>query len=490
MPFMPLTRVEEGDRLVFAYLDETPDRDGERFDYASSKPHFEAWSNALKEATGGRNLGNIRAMHTRRASGGLVGIEFDDAAKRIALCGRVVDDDDWAKVRAGIYTGFSPGGKLDRFIQAGQRRYTARPTELSLVDLPSNPSATFTMIKGAGLAEEVAFVGTPEADDPVAVAEALAGAASRAEYAGMVLALGSGTLAKMWGADAELPGAEAFGGDADMAKRAFSSVERKTLAQDGRALPDGSFPIETRADVGNAVQAFGLARDPAAAKAHITGRATALDATDLLPADWDGATREQPMAKGFFTVSRLADLLAQLTELAQGVAGEAAAEADGSPLPAALAGWIGQGADILTGLASEESAEAVARLREAVAALPVLTDTNTPSDPWEQEGGAGMAKMAGAAVARMAKMAGDMAGLREDLAASRGHAAELGARLAALGAQPAPGGARLRVVDKVRDLGGGDTADDAEDARIAALPPGIEKATALHRQALRRQQTH
>ncbi len=102
------------------------------------------------------------------------------------LSGRIVDDGAWAKVQAGVYTGFSPGGKLDRFRSGGQRRYTATPTELSLVDLPSNPNATFTMLKAAGGEESIAFLATPEDhDDPVAVAERLAGAAPRNHVARM-----------------------------------------------------------------------------------------------------------------------------------------------------------------------------------------------------------------------------------------------------------------------------------------------------------------
>lgn len=69
-------------------------------------------------------------------------------------------------------------------------------------------------------------------------------------------------------------------------KRDFSGDKRKELASTGAALPDGSFPIQTRADVKNAVQAFGRAKDKAKAKAHITTRARALDATSLLPDDW------------------------------------------------------------------------------------------------------------------------------------------------------------------------------------------------------------
>ena len=475
MSFIPLSRVEEGERLVWGFLDETPDRDGECFDYASSKPHFQQWSASLREASGGKNLGNMREMHSRAAAGGLVDIQFDDANKRIALCGRIVDDGAWAKVRAGVYTGFSPGGKLDRFRAGGQRRYTAKPTELSLVDLPSNPNATFTMLKAAGGEESVSFVPTPESDDPVAVAERLAGAGTRIAFAGEVLALGAGTLAKMWGASDDLPE------DERLEKRAFSSAERKKLAKDGKALPDGSFPIETKADLEAAIHAIGRAKDQDAAKQHIIERAKALDATDLLPDGWlpkDGASA--PMAKGLFTVSCLSGLIAQLADIAEGVTAEAAAEADGSDLPAALADWIAQGAEILTSMASEESGEAVARLRAAVTALPAMSEADSDAAD------GGMAKRAGMLTARMVKMAGQMAGLREDLGAATAREAALLAEVTKLQALPAAPKGRLRAVGKGDDITPADPRDSAEEAAIAAMPDGFDKAVALHRIGLRR----
>ena len=113
------------------------------------------------------NIGKVISV-----SGPAVDIQFDDANKRIALCGRVVDDGEWSKVRHGVYTGFSPGGKLERFRRGGERRYTAKPQELSLVDLPANPNAGFVMVKGAGLLEEVAFAVADDAGhDQVRIVE-------------------------------------------------------------------------------------------------------------------------------------------------------------------------------------------------------------------------------------------------------------------------------------------------------------------------------
>ena len=75
--------------------------------------------------------------------------------------------------------------------------------------------------------------------------------------------------------------------NADTAKRDFSADERQDAADAGQALPDGSYPIKTVADLKNAIQAFGRAKDPAKVKQHIITRARALGAIDQLPEGWN-----------------------------------------------------------------------------------------------------------------------------------------------------------------------------------------------------------
>jgi hypothetical protein len=77
-------------------------------------------------------------------------------------------------------------------------------------------------------------------------------------------------------------------------ERDFSDERRAKLADKGVALPDGSFPILTAKDLANAVRLYGRAKDPAAARAHIKQRATALDLEDELPETWrEGRRRER-----------------------------------------------------------------------------------------------------------------------------------------------------------------------------------------------------
>lgn len=74
---------------------------------------------------------------------------------------------------------------------------------------------------------------------------------------------------------------------ADLAlKRMYSEERRTELAEGGMALPDGSYPIVDEADLKNAIQAFGRAKDKEAAKRHIMKRARALGKEDLIPEEW------------------------------------------------------------------------------------------------------------------------------------------------------------------------------------------------------------
>lgn len=69
-------------------------------------------------------------------------------------------------------------------------------------------------------------------------------------------------------------------------KRAYTEESRDQMAKSGSALPDGSFPIKDEADLRNAIQAFGRAKDKEAAKAHIMKRALDLGLEELIPMNW------------------------------------------------------------------------------------------------------------------------------------------------------------------------------------------------------------
>ena len=159
--FIPITKVDATQRLVYGLATaEIADRSGEICDYDFTKPYYENWSDEIAQSSGGKSLGNLRAMHGAVAAGKVTALTFNDEDKQIEICAKVVDDDEWRKVQEGVYTGFSQGGTyIRRWTDTdGLTRYTAAPSEISLVDLPCLPQAHFEMIKADGTHERRGFV--------------------------------------------------------------------------------------------------------------------------------------------------------------------------------------------------------------------------------------------------------------------------------------------------------------------------------------------
>jgi hypothetical protein len=154
--FVRLIKVDAAQREVYGVVtSEVPDKDGEICDYESTKPHYEQWSGEFARATSGKSLGNVREMHCHSAVGKVLDIVFDDPNKTIAVRARIVDDTAWAKCEEGVYTGFSHGGEYvgEPWPDGDFLRYTAKPTEISLVDNPCNPEAHFEYVKADGSVE-------------------------------------------------------------------------------------------------------------------------------------------------------------------------------------------------------------------------------------------------------------------------------------------------------------------------------------------------
>lgn len=66
----------------------------------------------------------------------------------------------------------------------------------------------------------------------------------------------------------------------------LDTAERRKLAEQGKALPDGSFPIRNRKDLKDAIRSYGRANDRAEAKRWIERRARELKAEEELPEGW------------------------------------------------------------------------------------------------------------------------------------------------------------------------------------------------------------
>jgi hypothetical protein len=75
----------------------------------------------------------------------------------------------------------------------------------------------------------------------------------------------------------------------------ISRRERTGLAEEGKAMPDGSFPIRNVSDLKNAIQSYGRASESAKAsvKRFIEKRALLLKRPDLVPDDWKEASNAE-----------------------------------------------------------------------------------------------------------------------------------------------------------------------------------------------------
>src|SRR6266700_3658579 len=90
--FAQLAKIDEAKREVYGVATaEMVDKEGEIFDYQSSKPYFKSWSDEIAKATDGKSLGNVREMHEPSAVGKLVAIAFDDDLRQIRVGARIVD---------------------------------------------------------------------------------------------------------------------------------------------------------------------------------------------------------------------------------------------------------------------------------------------------------------------------------------------------------------------------------------------------------------
>lgn len=68
--------------------------------------------------------------------------------------------------------------------------------------------------------------------------------------------------------------------------RDYTAKERRRMATEGRAMPDGSYPIGDCTDAQNAILAIGRAKDPAKTKAFIKRRVRALNCSGSAFDDW------------------------------------------------------------------------------------------------------------------------------------------------------------------------------------------------------------
>lgn len=366
--FIPFVKVDEAKREVYGIVTaEVEDKSGETCHYDSTKAHYKDWSAEFVKATDGKSCGNLRYMHTLRAVGKGITLEFDDAGKEILMGFKVTDDDAWSDVQEGVLTGFSQGGDYVKKWKDGKTRYyTAKPAEVSLVDNPCLGVAHFAYVKGDGSVElrklrrsdDAAsgnYVPAPGATLP----NNISGLVTRDEVAGLVKSAVEEALRK----EAKT---KRVAGE-DLPASAFAFVGDKEDTSTWKLPIKFSTEEKTKSHIRNALARFNqtqgipegekskvLARIKRAAREHGIDSDTAEKAAAARPLV-NGVIRE--VRKGMGEVSMFANLLASLAWLYQNTRWETDREADDSPVPADLLDRIKDLCAVFLDMAQEEVAE-------------------------------------------------------------------------------------------------------------------------------------
>lgn len=300
--YFEINKVDADQRMVWGYAS-TEAKDVQ--DETVTKDAMEgAWADYMQFA-------NVREMHQPSAVGIVKEYEFRDTG--IFIGAHIVDDVAWNKVTAGVYKGFSIGGKK---LPGGYDAVTKtisklRLTEISLVDRPANPEALIEMFKADAEIETMNQTELSAADQLRALVEK-----------------GGITPARLL----ELVEAEV--------NKAATSADIPQLAQP---------TTETQAEVVLPIDAPVTKAEPVPNAVQRTLRALQ---------GGEGAVQ-----KGLSDVSNLASLLSCLRWAQVDSANEAGREDDGSPVPGQLADCVRALAAVLLAMAQEEVGEMMATMK-------------------------------------------------------------------------------------------------------------------------------
>lgn len=173
--FADFQKASPDQRVVVGYAS------SERIDGQNDIVDAEALKGALEDYM---QWANLREMHQPKAVGKVLSatpisgtIQLKDGTKLVnplRIIAKIIDEDAWQKVKAGILKGFSIGGKVkNAIVQKVNGKEVRRITdlvlnEISLVDRPANPDARIVLLKREttldkqGIADHVKNGGNPE----------------------------------------------------------------------------------------------------------------------------------------------------------------------------------------------------------------------------------------------------------------------------------------------------------------------------------------
>ncbi len=347
---------------------------------------------------------NVREMHTSKAAG--IAIEAEvQADGRTFFGAHVIDSEAVKKVKAGVYKGFSIGGKVTSRDTVNKSIINGlRLAEVSLVDRPANPEAVFNFFKADGLE-----------DDDVGKISGVADATAGADGSGV---------------------AKAEGADAPQA-----SAETVTITK-------------AEADEFTAYKAEKKAKDDLRkGMGHVSQLASVLRAVLSITLDQvDEAGRE---ADNSPVPDQLRDWLKQggeiLVAMATEEVGELAATAEDAA--AAQPNWGIYMSEKATTLVKRSGNDVAALLEKAGAKFSGSTKkTLGAAHEAMKTACTHLDSMNYADKADDAEDLAKVAGLTDDLAKMTGERDDLAKRVKELEAQPAPTKAVLKVVEKSQDF--------------------------------------
>lgn len=313
----PITKMEkddDGTLLVYGPAASSDlDRDRQRLNSDWLDQAMPAWF---------QQGANVREQHDgKKAVGVGVGLsKADGDSGTHMLAARIVDPVAVLKCEHGVLKGFSVGIKnpkitLGKADAPGGEIVGGDIVEVSVVDRPCNPTTLFEIAKADGIGGDLEAV-----DDPQVTVKTDAEAfglpqevydrlATPVKEALASLAAGGATV------HAEAAKADSSGdpvpvvvnvtvqgsvvAEADLfdaiGKADLSAAGRKRAAASGAAMSDGSYPINTKADLRKAIKAVGRGgADHDKIRKHIVTRARALGLENLVPDNWnsDGSLKD------------------------------------------------------------------------------------------------------------------------------------------------------------------------------------------------------
>ncbi len=409
LKYMQLTKVDPVKNLLYGvFTAEVLDKSNEVADYDTTKAAFKAFSDEFVKVSGGKSLGNVRKMHTAEIAGGIKSIDYDDLNKMISGCVEVTPEIA-AQAQKGWLNGFSIGGGYAKRwpdpVHKNARRFTPIIAEVSVVDNPCVPDATFDAIKDASFAiikadgtEELRKYALKPQDDIKTVYQAKDGSLHETE---------------------------------DLAKA------KNTELSAAVKVPD---PIEDKLQ---ALEKLGVAAEKKGAPK------LAKKISDIFD-----------LKKGLYDVARIAGIIEELGWVAECLAAEAFYEGDGSKNPDKLKDVIKRLSAFLMGLVKEELAEATKAAPEFTASdVEILRKVSGNAELFKDWKAADpvpdpalLAK--DAELKKVAEERDEMKKVINAIPARLDAAMEsIGKRLKAIEEQPAAGAGPLFAVEKEKGIG-------------------------------------